>query len=244
MKALKIGFISVLLISLTIFSFADEGMWLPHQMRDLNLKALGLKMDPGDLYRKDGKGLMSAIVHLGGGTGELVSSEGLILTNHHVAFGALQRSSTKEKDYIRSGFLALTREEEIPAKGYIADVLLGYEEVTDQILTQITPHMSYKQKYYAIDRIKKKLIAQAEKEGKDIRATAEINTIFFDLKESRIFALFLLLPKTWGISVGISTIGCGLATPLIFPSCGRMSLKIMWAQISVRIMFLISQNLL
>jgi len=171
MKSLKILFITIFIVSLSIFGLADEGMWLPHQMKNLNLKTLGLKMNPADLYRKDGTGLMSAVVHLGGGTGEFVSSEGLILTNHHVAFGALQRASTKEKDYIEKGFIAWTRKDEIPAKGYIADVLLGYEEVTEQVLVAVKPGMSYKQKYYALDKIKKELIAQAEKKGKDIRAS-------------------------------------------------------------------------
>lgn len=171
MKALKILFVSILVISLSLFCLADDGMWLPHQMKNLNLKALGLKMNPADLYRKDGTGLMSAVVHLGGGTGEFVSPKGLILTNHHVAFGALQRASTKEKDYIENGFIAWTKKEEIPAKGYIADVLLGYEDVTDQVLASLKPGMSYKQRYYALDKIKKELISQAEKEGKDIRAS-------------------------------------------------------------------------
>src|SRR4030042_2119828 len=62
---------------LLVFSAAaDEGMWMPHQMKDLNLKALGLQMDPGDLYKMDGTGLMSAVVNLGGGTGEFVSAAG------------------------------------------------------------------------------------------------------------------------------------------------------------------------
>ena len=116
---------------------AEEGMWMPHQIQYLQLRTLGLEMNPDELYKKDGTGLMSAVVHLGGGTGEFVSREGLILTNHHVAFGALQRASTKEKDYIQTGFIAWKRNEEIPAKGYIADVLLGYEEVTDEILSKV-----------------------------------------------------------------------------------------------------------
>jgi hypothetical protein len=146
-------------------------MWLPHQMKDLNLRKLGLKMDPDELYKKDGTGLMSAVVHLGGGTGEFVSRDGLILTNHHVAFGALQRASTKENDYITDGFIAWSREEEIPAKGYIADVLLGYEDVTEEIRSQVKPDMTYRQMYEAIDKAEKKLIAEAEKAGKDIRCT-------------------------------------------------------------------------
>ena len=102
---LKILQTLVLVLLIVVFSspgLADEGMWMPHQMKDLNLEAKGLKMNPEDLYKKDGAGLMSAVVYLGGGTGGFVSPQGLILTNHHVAFGALQRASDKEHDYIRS----------------------------------------------------------------------------------------------------------------------------------------------
>ncbi len=149
---------------------ADEGMWMPHQIRLLNLKELGLKMNPDDLYKTDGTGLMSAVVNLGGGTGEFVSPEGLILTNHHVAFGAIQRASSKEKDYITHGFLARTREEEIPAQGYTVDILLGYEEVTVRVLSKVKPRMTPRQKYDAIDKTIKEIVAEAEKEGPDIRA--------------------------------------------------------------------------
>ncbi|UCC41132.1 MAG: S46 family peptidase [Candidatus Aminicenantes bacterium] len=161
----------VLILGMAFFVFADEGMWLPHQMKDLNLRKLGLQMNPEDLYKKDGTGLMSAVVYLGGGTGEFVSPDGLILTNHHVAFGALQRAATKEKDYIKDGFIAWTKKEEIPAKGYIADVLLGYEDVTDEILSTIKPDMTYRERYEAIDKARKKLISEAENAGKDLRAT-------------------------------------------------------------------------
>lgn len=148
---------------------ADDGMWLPHQMSELDLTALGLQMNPGDLYKKDGTGLMSAVVSLGGGTGEFVSSDGLILTNHHVAFGALQRASDPEHDYIQNGFVSWKKEEEVPAQGYIADVLLGYEDVTAQINAVMKPNMTYRQKYDAIDKVEKQLIAAAEKAAKDLR---------------------------------------------------------------------------
>jgi hypothetical protein len=171
MRFLRKNFVWVGILAFVFLCHADEGMWMPHQMKDLNLKSLGLKMNPEDLYKKDGTGLMSAVVNLGGGTGEFVSPEGLILTNHHVAFGALQRASTKEKDYIENGFLARTREEEISAPGYTADVLLGYEEVTDIILKNIKPGLTYLQIYNALEKAEKELIAEAEKEGKDLRCT-------------------------------------------------------------------------
>ncbi|NIM59150.1 MAG: hypothetical protein GTO16_09445 [Candidatus Aminicenantes bacterium] len=172
-KAFIIFAVFFLFAGVTSLSFADEGMWMPHQMKDLNLKKLGLKMDPDDLYKRDGTGLMSAVVRLGGGTGGFVSHDGLILTNHHVAFGALQRASTEKKDYITNGFIAWEKNEEIPAKGYVADVLLGYEKVTDEVLSSIKPQMSYMEKYKAIDRVKKELIAREEKKGKDIRCTVD-----------------------------------------------------------------------
>lgn len=170
MKVLKRLVFIILVLSFAIHSPSNEGMWMPHQMKDLDLNSLGLQMNPEELYKKDGTGLMSAVVHLGGGTGEFVSSDGLILTNHHVAFGALQRASTTEEDYIQNGFTAWTREEEIPAKGYIADVLLGYEEVTGQILSVVKPEMTYRQKYDAIEKIMKQIVADTESQGEDLRA--------------------------------------------------------------------------
>jgi hypothetical protein len=128
-------------------------------------------MAPEDIYKKDGTGLMSAIVSLGGGTGEFVSLEGLILTNHHVAYGGLQRASTEEKDYLQNGFIAWGKGEEIPARGYIADVLLGYEDITDHVLSKLQDNMTFRQRYEALDKIRKELIAEAEREGSDIRAT-------------------------------------------------------------------------
>jgi hypothetical protein len=164
----------LILASILVLVFvarADEGMWMPHQMIDLNLKALGLKMDPGDLYKKDGTGLMSAVVNLGGGTGEFVSPDGLVLTNHHVAYGAVQRASSKEKDYITDGFLSRTRGEEIPAQGYQAGVLLGYEDVTAKVNAYFKPKMTPRQRYDAFDKAQKELTAAGEKAGKDLRCT-------------------------------------------------------------------------
>ena len=169
MKMKKRTLILILLLAFGLMGRADEGMWMPHQMKDLNLQAQGLQMDPGDLYKKDGTGLMSAVVNLGGGTGEFVSPEGLILTNHHVAYGAIQRASSKEKDYINNGFLSITRDGEILAQGYTAGVLLGYEDVTAKVNAYFKPKMTPRQRYDAYDKAQKDLIAAAEKAGKDLR---------------------------------------------------------------------------
>lgn len=160
-----------LVLALVLIAGADAGMWMPHQMKDLNLKALGLQMNPDDLAKKDGTGLMSAVVNLGGGTGEFVSPEGLVLTNHHVAYGAIQRASSKENDYINDGFLARTRGEEIRAQGYTVGVLLGYEDVTAKVNAYFKPKMTPRERYDAYDKAQKELIAAAEKAGKDLRCT-------------------------------------------------------------------------
>jgi len=163
--------LAALAAALVFTAAADDGMWMPHQMKDLDLKALGLQMDAGDLYKTDGTGLMSAVVNLGGGTGEFVSPEGLVLTNHHVAFGAIQRASSKEKDYLTDGFLARTRGEEIPAQGYTAGVLLGYEDVSAKVNAYFKPKMTPRQRYDAYDKAQKDLIAAGEKGGPDLRCT-------------------------------------------------------------------------
>ncbi len=163
-----------ILITLSLFHssiMADEGMWMPHQMKMLNLETKGLKMDPDDLYKKDGTSLMSAVVNLGGGTGSFVSDKGLILTNHHVAFGALQRASDPEHNYLQDGFLSKTFSEEIPAPGNVARVLISYQEVSDQINKELKEDMSPLERYNAIDLFKKKLVKEAESKGPDLYAS-------------------------------------------------------------------------
>src|SRR4030042_1447372 len=167
MTCFRLSLILSFALILSLGIQADEGMWMPHQMGGLDLVKLGLQMNPDSLFRKDGTGLMSAVVNLGGGTGEFVSADGLILTNHHVAFGAIQRAATKEKDYLEEGFLARAQAEESPAKGNTADVLLRYEDVTAKVVKMIGAGMTYLQIYYAIERAQKELIAEAEKEAPD-----------------------------------------------------------------------------
>jgi Peptidase S46 len=161
----------LMVLSLTMNGIADEGMWMPHQMKDLNLKAKGLQLDPAALYKTDGTGLMSAVVKLKGATGEFVSPEGLILTNHHVAFSVIQRASDKEHDYITHGFLAKDKTMEIEASGYYADVLLGYDDVSAIIQKKLKRYKTPSQRVKALDIIKKKMIAKVEKNGIDIRCS-------------------------------------------------------------------------
>lgn len=151
-------------------SLADEGMWLLDQIDKVpidSLKAKGLKLNPEEIYNPKGGGISDAIVQLGA-SASFVSPEGLVITNHHVAFGAIQRASTPEHNYLRDGFYAKTKVEEIPAIGYNAYVLKSFEIVTPEVLGAVNDKMSNLERYKAIEKASKKIIKECEK-GEDTR---------------------------------------------------------------------------
>src|SRR6185312_2226549 len=120
-------FLSLLfLISVVPVSvLGDEGMFLPDTLNQLPIKKLqqmGLKIPLTDIFNPNGASIKDAVVIVDGGTGEFLSNEGLLLTNHHVAFEALVSASDATKDYASNGYLAKTRTEELPAKEYTAQI--------------------------------------------------------------------------------------------------------------------------
>lgn len=117
-----------------VSSFAQEGEWLLSQLDQLDLNKKGLQIDISDIYNKDKSSLCNTVVILDGGTASFVSPEGLLITNHHVAYTALQRASTKDNDLITNGFLAKERSEEIKAPGYQAQLLIEMRDVTKEVL--------------------------------------------------------------------------------------------------------------
>jgi len=166
---LKFAFLLSLLLVLFNWNIADEGMWMPQQIKMLDLYNQGLKLNPGQIYDQGGGDLISAVVHIRtGGTGSFVSKDGLIFTNHHVAFGALQRASNENKDYISNGFLANTRENEIPAPGYYIDVLLGIEDITPIVLKKVNRKKTAQKRYEFLEQLEKKLVEKEEKKSNDI----------------------------------------------------------------------------
>ncbi|HVP35527.1 MAG TPA: S46 family peptidase, partial [Terriglobales bacterium] len=155
-------FLTFLFVAGLLFSnsLADEGMWLLDQIDKLpidSLKARGLKLNPEDIYNPKGGGLSGAIVQLGA-SASFISPEGLIITNHHVAFGAIQRASTPEHNYLKDGFYAKTKPDEIPAIGYNAYVLKSFEVVTPKVLSGISDEMSDLERYKAIEKTSKEII--------------------------------------------------------------------------------------
>ncbi|UCB51781.1 MAG: S46 family peptidase [Candidatus Zixiibacteriota bacterium] len=152
-------------------SYAEEGMWLLNSIDKLpidSLRALGLELAPEQIYDPDGGGVADAVVRVRGSSGSFVSVEGLIITNHHVAFGAVQRQSTPEHNYLRDGFYAQTKEEELPAIGYDLSVLKSMEDVTGKVLGAVKERMSDLERYQAIEKVSKKIIREAE-EGQDVK---------------------------------------------------------------------------
>jgi hypothetical protein len=109
-------------------------MWLLSQLDKLDLNKKGLQLAVSEVYSKDKPSLSNAIIQLDGGTASFCSADGLVITNHHVAFAAVQRSSSANSDYLEKGFIARTRSEEIRASGYEARSLTDMKDVTGDIL--------------------------------------------------------------------------------------------------------------
>jgi hypothetical protein len=138
------------------------------------MQQLGFQLKPEDIWDGRGNGLALAVVNLGA-TGSFVSENGLILTNHHVAFGAVQRQATPDHNYIRDGFLADSPAGEIQAPGYTAKVMTGFENVTTRFKEAFRKGLSPKQRYETVQRISRKLVTAGEK-GKGVEC--QVSTFY------------------------------------------------------------------
>jgi hypothetical protein len=143
---------------------ADEGQWQPHQLPQLKseLKRIGITI-PAEKLADLSKHPMSAMVSLGGCSASFVSPDGLIVTNHHCAYGAVQRNATPEHNYIVNGYLAKTRAEELPGgPNTLVYVTEKVENVTERVLKGLSPNMSGKERHEQVESRIKALIAECE----------------------------------------------------------------------------------
>lgn len=157
----------ILLLLAATGAFAGEGMWMPQQMPELagELKRIGIQIDPARLSDLTGDP-MGAIVSLGGCTASFVSPDGLVVTNHHCVFGSLQQNSTPQHDLMANGFLARTREEELPAAaGTKVWVTTKIEDVTARMTESIKAGIADADRARLLDRREKELVAECEKPG-------------------------------------------------------------------------------
>ena len=155
---------------------ADEGMWLPSliSQRIADMQEKGFRLEAEDIYSINQASLKDAVVLFGRGcTGELISPEGLLLTNHHCGYGQIQQHSSVEHDYLKDGFWAMNRSEELPNKGLTVSFLERMDDVTAQVLNGYTPDMTEEQRVELVKKNSQSLIDEAVKEGKGLRATVE-----------------------------------------------------------------------
>ena len=171
----------VILISLVTFGSlrADEGMWLLPLLEKLNISAMqkmGCRLTAEDIYSINSSSIKDAIVIFGGGcTGEMVSDEGLLLTNHHCGYDAIQQHSSVDHDYLSDGFWARSRGEEIPTPTLRVTFLIRIEDVSDRVNGQLNNSMTETERADAIDSISLEITGEATK---DTHYFAEVESYF------------------------------------------------------------------
>jgi len=142
----RILFLLLVLGSFMVRAYADEGMWLPLFIERLNyvdMQKEGLHLTAEEIYSINHNSLKDAIVHFGGGcTGEIVSGQGLLFTNHHCGYGAIQSQSTVDHDYLTDGFWATRYEEELPIPGLSVRFLVSMQDVTAAALADVSESMN------------------------------------------------------------------------------------------------------
>jgi len=176
MKKCVVFSLLVYLLFLSAISIADEGMYPISEIHKLDLKSKGLQIDMKNIFNPDGISLVNGICNVGGCSGSFVSPRGLILTNHHCAYRAIQSASTKEHDYLQNGFLARDRSEEIPARGYTVRITESYRDVSDQVLSAVTDQMDLAARTRAIEKKMKEIVTETEKKYPGKRA--EVSEMF------------------------------------------------------------------
>src|SRR5688572_275744 len=140
---------------------ADEGMWRPGQLTGMKSN---LGFDARHLSDLDGHP-MNAVISLGGCTASFVSQDGLVITNHHCAFGSIQHNSTPERNLLQDGFLARKRSDELPAApGSRVMVTVEVTDVTAQLLKDLPPGSKGRERYQVLEDRKKELVAACEKD--------------------------------------------------------------------------------
>ena len=178
MKTLKVLMLA-LLCAICLPSKADEGMWLLQMMQEKHLidrlKAMGLSMEAEDVYSPNKISLKDAVGIFGGGcTGEIISPDGLILTNHHCGYGAIQQHSSVEHDYLKYGFWAKNRSEELATPGLAFTFVERIDDVTDKVFAKIKSGEIKEEESFGQPFLRQ--LAKAELEASDLKGKPGIRT--------------------------------------------------------------------
>ncbi|MGJ5642711.1 S46 family peptidase [Formosa sp. S-31] len=165
---MKLFKILVLFITLQV-SAQQGGMWIPSLLKGMNendMQALGSKLTAKDIYDVNHSSLKDAIAHFNGGcTSEVISKQGLILTNHHCGYGQIQSHSSLEHDYLKEGFWAKSLADELPNEGLYVEFIVRIEDVTDRVLEGVTADMTEKEKQAKTDGNSNRIQAATKKEA-------------------------------------------------------------------------------
>lgn len=167
---------------------ADDGMFPMSELPRINLRERGIELTDSQIFNPGEISLVDGICRVNGCTGSFVSSEGLIITNHHCAFDAIQKASTRERDLLNDGFIAHTREQEIPAPDYQVRITEDYRDISVDVLAAVQDNMTFLERTKAIEKRRKELEIQAERDHPGLRA--EVAEMF----AGRSYVLFLY---TW-----------------------------------------------
>ena len=149
---------------------ADDGMYPMSELPRLNLAEKGIELTADQLFNPDQISLVDGICRVNGCTGSFVSDSGLIITNHHCAFDAIQKASTPQNDLLTNGFSATTHEQEISAPDYQVRITENYRDISSDVLAAVQDGMSFLERTKAIDKRRKELEVAAEKEHPGLRA--------------------------------------------------------------------------
>ncbi len=174
MKKIITTIIAAAAVSLSVY--ADEGMWLPSLISERigDMQAKGFRLSAEDIYSINQASLKDAVVLFGRGcTGELISPEGLLLTNHHCGYGQIQKHSSVGHDYLRDGFWAMSRDEELPNKGLSVSFLDRMEDVTAAVLNGCTENMPEEERTAVVRKNSENLIESVSCKEQGIRAIVE-----------------------------------------------------------------------
>lgn len=167
-----IAFLSLIVLAASLHppAQADEGMFPMSELSQLDLAAKGIQLTADQLFNPQAVSLVDGVCRVNGCTGSFVSPQGLIITNHHCAYGAIQKASTAEHDYLEFGFVAKSLGDEIPALDYTVRVTEDYRDVSAEVLSAIDDLMTHLERTRAIEKRRKELEIAAEQAHVGLRA--------------------------------------------------------------------------
>ena len=182
-RIIPIAFIAFTLIFLAPLTQAQEGMWLMHTLEEINEESMqnsGFRLTADDIYDINNASIKDAILRLNGGscTAEVISSQGLVLTNHHCAYGAIQGFSSPENDYLTDGFFALSKDQEMHIEGFEVSFLVRIDDLTDRVLADVTAEMSEDERNQTIHATKGE-ISKEYSEGDEHGYEYEIKSFYY-----------------------------------------------------------------